>query len=273
MRQEVMRSTELEPESKAIYAYLASFAGVDGRCYPTRKGMLKELKMSEARFSRYMRPLVDMGIVVIERERAGKNGGRFGRNIYTITHEIHVNGKVSFYNANWKADWTEENVDADTQRSENWSVENWSAKNLSSNNNSINNNRINNNREKEIVCPEPEKQAPDQSGILLPLADGSDYDVPLSKIEKWTAAYPAVDVQQELRKMIAWLDSNPQRKKTRRGIDRFINSWLSKEQDRGGKYRNGQQTPVEPVREFRDDVERYSKYLGNRPPSPDDPFQ
>lgn len=128
-------------------------------------------------------------------------------------------------------------------------------------------------RDNKELCPELEPQTPDQSGILLPLVDGSQYDVPLSKIEKWTAAYPAVDVQQELRKMAVWLDSNPQRRKTRRGIDRFINAWLSKEQDRGGKYRNGQQAPTEPVREFKDDVERYSKYLGNRPPSPDDPFQ
>ena len=132
-------------------------------------------------------------------------------------------------------------------------------------------NRLDENRKE--LCPELEPQTPDQSGILLPLVDGSMYDVPLSKIQTWNTAYPAVDIRQELREMIAWLDSNPQRRKTARGIDRFINSWLSKEQDRGGKYRNGQQTPAEPVREFKDDVERYSKYLKNCKPSPDDPFQ
>ena len=33
--------------------------------------------------------------------------------------------------------------------------------------------------------------------------------------------------------MKSWLDSNKERRKTKRGIARFINSWLSKEQDKG----------------------------------------
>ena len=34
--------------------------------------------------------------------------------------------------------------------------------------------------------------------------------------------------------MIGWLDTNPQRRKTRSGIRRFMNNWLSKTQDQGG---------------------------------------
>lgn len=85
-------------------------------------------------------------------------------------------------------------------------------------------------------CSEPEKSAPNPSGsgILLPLNDKSFYDVPLDKIALWKETYPAVDVQQELRHMAAWLDCNPQRRKTLRGINRFVNSWLAREQDRGG---------------------------------------
>ena len=43
-----------------------------------------------------------------------------------------------------------------------------------------------------------------------------------------------MDVEQELRRMVAWLDSNPTKRKTRRGIERFINSWLARTQDSGG---------------------------------------
>ncbi len=88
------------------------------------------------------------------------------------------------------------------------------------------------------ICSELKDSEPESSGILLPLVDKTDYNIPLCKIEKWKEAYPAVDVKQELKRMIAWLESNPQKKKTKRGIDRFINTWLSKEQDRGGIYRN-----------------------------------
>lgn len=84
-----------------------------------------------------------------------------------------------------------------------------------------------------ISCSEPES-APTPNGILLPLNDKSFYDVPQDKIALWRATYPAVDVEQELRRMVAWLDSNPTKRKTRRGIERFINSWLARTQDSGG---------------------------------------
>ena len=91
----------------------------------------------------------------------------------------------------------------------------------------------NNNINNSIISTEPDKSALNPSGILLPLNDKTMYDVPLEKIETWRKAYPAVNIEQELHKMIAWLDSNPTRRKTRRGIDKFINTWLSKEQDKG----------------------------------------
>ena len=84
-----------------------------------------------------------------------------------------------------------------------------------------------------IICPE---QAPDRSGILLPLVDKSFYDVPLSLIEQWKMAYPSVNIEQELQKMIAWLNANPTRKRTRKGIERFVVSWLNRAQDSGGRY-------------------------------------
>ncbi|MDE5589043.1 MAG: hypothetical protein K2J60_07855 [Acetatifactor sp.] len=86
-------------------------------------------------------------------------------------------------------------------------------------------------------CSEPENSAQSSSGILLLLNDKTSYNVPEEKITLWKETYPAVDIEQELRRMAAWLDCNPQRRKTRRGINRFINSWLAREQDRGGSKR------------------------------------
>lgn len=121
----------------------------------------------------------------------------------------------------------------------------------------------------DIVCPEPDKPAQDLSGILLPLNDKSFYDVPLEKISIWQQAYPAVDVKQELQKMRAWLDSNPTRCKTRRGITKFINSWLSREQDRGRPYKNSEQ---EKTAHIEASLARYQ--LNVEPPEcPDGPFQ
>ena len=100
--------------------------------------------------------------------------------------------------------------------------------------------------DKDIICPEPkannQESSPDNSDILLPLVDKTMYNVPLSKINTWSVAYPAVDIKQELFKMLAWLEANPNRKKTRKGIERFICTWLSREQDKGGVYKNGSRT-------------------------------
>lgn len=46
----------------------------------------------------------------------------------------------------------------------------------------------------------------------------------------WCEAYPAVDVMGELKRMAAWLISNPKNKKS--DYPRFINTWLSKAQDK-----------------------------------------
>lgn len=67
---------------------------------------------------------------------------------------------------------------------------------------------------------------------------GDLYRVTTDDVATWSALYPAVDVMQELRKMAGWLDANPSRRKTARGIRAFIANWLSKQQDRG----NGTQT-------------------------------
>ena len=91
-----------------------------------------------------------------------------------------------------------------------------------------------NEKKKEYICPEPGIPAPDCSDIFLPLVDGTFYNVPLKKIKNWEAAFPAVDVICELKKMLTWLDSNHTKRKTARGIERFINNWLSRTQDNGG---------------------------------------
>jgi len=83
------------------------------------------------------------------------------------------------------------------------------------------------------ICAEPEpSHAPPV--ISLTLNDKSLHDVYQSDIDAWAELYPAVDILQELRKMKGWLDSNPTKRKTKRGIGRFINSWLARTHDSGG---------------------------------------
>ena len=54
-------------------------------------------------------------------------------------------------------------------------------------------------------------------------------------IIKWQRTYKKVDVHQELAAMDSWLDANPSRRKTKVGMNRFVNSWLKRSNDQGGK--------------------------------------
>lgn len=92
-------------------------------------------------------------------------------------------------------------------------------------------------RNAKCVC-ESEDAAPadaEAAAVTLPLNDKSGYGITQRQIDEWAGLYPAVDVPQELREMKGWLNANPNRRKTRAGILRFINGWLAREQDRGGK--------------------------------------
>lgn len=66
------------------------------------------------------------------------------------------------------------------------------------------------------------------------LNTNEDWQPEESDIIAWQRAYPAINVHQELAAMESWLDANPTRRKTSRGIKRFVNSWLSRAQDKGG---------------------------------------
>lgn len=84
----------------------------------------------------------------------------------------------------------------------------------------------------------PSANAADTAGenifITLPLNDKSNYPVSKSDVQHYKILYPAVDVEQQLRSMLGWLEANPSRRKTRTGIKGFITKWLNKVQDRGG---------------------------------------
>lgn len=70
--------------------------------------------------------------------------------------------------------------------------------------------------------------------IALILTTKEFYLVRQADVDRYTELYPAVNVVQELRSMAGWLEANPKRRKTKSGINKFINSWLAKTQNRGG---------------------------------------
>lgn len=99
-------------------------------------------------------------------------------------------------------------------------------------------------KDNNTICLEVESSK-QEVFISLPLVTGSGFfDVTYSYLNSLRELYPAIDVEQEFKKMYAWLDSNPRNRKTARGIKRFITGWLSRAQDkapvaRGNTYGGG----------------------------------
>lgn len=80
-----------------------------------------------------------------------------------------------------------------------------------------------------VVCGELPSSPP--PAAVLPLVDGTDFEISVEMVAELSGLYPAVDVAQQLRGMRGWLLANPKNRKTKAGIMRFVNSWLSREQN------------------------------------------
>ncbi len=77
----VMRDRNLPAQSKAIYAYLVSFAGSSKKAWPSVSLMTAELGMGRDTFYKYMNILKVAGYVQVERQR---EFGRWLNNVYRI---------------------------------------------------------------------------------------------------------------------------------------------------------------------------------------------
>lgn len=81
-------------------------------------------------------------------------------------------------------------------------------------------------------CSEQSSEpVPDCEALIL--NDGSDWYPSVEMFAEYQRLYPGVDIQQQFRAMRSWCLGNPKKRKTKSGINRFVTSWLSKEQNRG----------------------------------------
>jgi hypothetical protein len=56
---------------------------------------------------------------------------------------------------------------------------------------------------------------------------------PRARDAEWRAAFPGLDVTAEYRKAYAWLQANPTKRKTPRGMAHFLFGWLERAQNSG----------------------------------------
>ena len=79
-------------------------------------------------------------------------------------------------------------------------------------------------------------------------SNATEYYLSLEKYKEYCDSYPGIrDIDQEFRKMRQWCIDNPSRRKTEKGMPRFINSWLSTAQPKplSSKYQSTRDRTLE----------------------------
>lgn len=102
------------------------------------------------------------------------------------------------------------------------------------------NNITNSELRSSLVCSEPSEngcRADSDDPVFLSIItnEKTGYPIRESDVERWTDAFPGVDVRATLKRIGTWSHDNPTKRKTSKGMMRFICNWLSKEQDRAGR--------------------------------------
>ena len=87
-------------------------------------------------------------------------------------------------------------------------------------------------QEQDLKEELPEKPETGSHGdeYSLPCEDGTEYVYPEKYLFAARKAYPLVDITSQFPRARAWLEANPAKKKTRKGMTRFLNGWLSRAQ-------------------------------------------
>jgi hypothetical protein len=85
------------------------------------------------------------------------------------------------------------------------------------------------------ICPETAVAVIETAVLTFP-TDGNprEWDLTDAKVKEFREAFPSLDVVAECRKALAWVQANPTKRKTPRGMPGFLFRWLSRVQDRGG---------------------------------------
>ena len=117
----VMKDEDLTIDAKAIYAFMASFAGAGNTSFPSVKFITDKLGISRQRFNKHRKLLEDKGYITIKKERT--TDGSWGNNVYTLETLPRLQNPTL----------------------DNLTLDNPTSGNVTTNNNTINNNTINNN--------------------------------------------------------------------------------------------------------------------------------
>ena len=100
-------------------------------------------------------------------------------------------------------------------------------------------NRTRINKDKD-TSPVPSEEVTEPVVITMPTnrfnTQGEEFLVTESMVAEWHQAYPSLNINAELPRIRAWLLDNQPKRKTVKGMRKFIGTWLSRQHDRGSQH-------------------------------------
>ncbi len=150
----VMKSQNLSIKSKAVYSYLISYAGREGKAYPSRKLMCYDLKISQDTLNKCINELVSQNLIAKVQKR-DKN--KFSKNEYHFNYHMHPdilitkNSDTENINTNMPKNSVSENLGNELADNETIVTTNNNNKsNIDNNNKNFTNNIVENNKNNNI---------------------------------------------------------------------------------------------------------------------------
>lgn len=89
---------------------------------------------------------------------------------------------------------------------------------------------------KKDDCSEPLPEVSEPVGkifIKIPLKDKTEHPIYDNQVQEWEETWSSLNVKQCLKSIRQWNISNPEKRKTKRGIKEHIRRWLEKEHNAG----------------------------------------
>jgi hypothetical protein len=81
------------------------------------------------------------------------------------------------------------------------------------------------------ICTEPQGDSMPLADHGFILTDGSLWRPTVAKMQEWQSTFPLMDLDSQMRLAGQWLKDNPAKRKTERGMTRFLFSWLERAQN------------------------------------------
>ena len=218
---DVRNDTQLNANVKLFYGDLLYLSRKEGYCFASNKYLSERLGLAIPTISRWIRELNEAGYIDVQYIRRDGGMNIEQRRITLLTERLigYSSDDEQGINPNDKGVLTEQ------LRGYSSDGEGGINRNDKYKNNIL---RLKDKNIKEDYIYNENDEPP---VIKLPLKDGTEYSIYNRDIIEWQGLYVDVDIMDELRKMRGWLLANDSKRKTYRGIKKFITGWLSRARD------------------------------------------